>query len=162
MTEWYQNLALRERQFILFGAAVVALLFSYIVIYEPLQTGLKNSQMSLDQKHSDFKRLVGISNKYKKLGPAIRRSSTNKNNRSLLAIIDQSSSVIGIKSSIKRLTPEGKNKVRVRVEDVAFDKLVEWIVSNSSKNSIHTELFLVRQTDKNGVVNATLLLSQNN
>ncbi len=108
----------------------------------------------------EIKHLVDISRKYKRLRPSAGKSTT-KDNRSLLAIIDQSSSVVGIKSSIKRLTPEGKNKVRVRVEDVAFDKLVEWLVTNANNNLIHAELFLVRPTDKKGVVNTTLLLSNN-
>ncbi len=161
MIEWFQNLALRERQFLLFGAAVVVLLVSYVLVYEPLENGLKESQVTLDQKRAEYIRLVDISRKYKQLRP-LGGKSTTKENRSLLAIIDQSSSVIGIKTSIKRLTPEGKNKVRVRVEDVAFDKLVEWLVTNANKNLMHAELFLVRPTDKNGVVNATLLLSKNN
>ncbi len=159
MNEWYRNLAMRERQFILIGAVIVALFLSYVLIYESIENGLKNSQILLVQKHSEFDQLVDISNKYKKLKPALNKS-TAKDNRSLLAIIDQSSSTIGIKSSIKRLTPEGDNKVRVRVEDVAFDKLVQWLVTNSDKSSIHAELFLVREADKKGVVNATLLLSQ--
>lgn len=159
MMEWFQNLALRERQFILFGTAIVVLLLSYVLVYEPLEDGLKESQVTLGQKRAEHMRLVDISHKYKQLRP-LGGKSTSNDNRSLLAIIDQSSSVIGIKASIKRLTPEGKNKVRVRVEDVAFDKLVEWLVTNATKNLIHAELFLVRPTDKKGMVNATLLLSK--
>jgi general secretion pathway protein M len=161
MIEWYKNLAQREQQFLSFGAAIVVLLFSYLLIYEPMQNGIIDSQKSLDQKQTDFRRLVEISNQYKKLSSTVSKTSSKKGNKSLLAVIDQSGSVAGIKSSIKRLTPEGKNKVRVRVENVSFDKLVKWLVTNSTKNLIHAELFLVRLTDKKGVVNATLLLSQN-
>jgi type II secretory pathway component PulM len=50
--------------------------------------------------------------------------------------------------------------VRVLVEDIAFDKLAAWLAANSTKNSIHAELFLVRHTEKEGVVNATLLFNK--
>lgn len=159
MIEWYQNLAERERRFILVGAATVTLLLMYVLAYEPLEYGLNKSQMTLDRKRLEFNKLTDISHKYKQLRP-LNKLSTAKDDRSLLAIIDQSSSVVGIKSAIKRLTPEGDGKVRVRVEDVAFDKMIEWLVTNASKNSIHAELLLVRRTDKKGIVNATLLLSR--
>lgn len=159
MKEWFQSLATRERQTVLGGTVTVALLLGYLLIYEPLGVGLTESQAALERKTSEFKQLSDISQKYKMLGPA-KRKPTSKSGRSLLAIIDQSSSRVGIKSAIKRLTPEGESKVRVRVEDVSFDKLVEWLVANSSKNLIHAELFMVRQTEKRGIVNATLLLSQ--
>lgn len=159
MIEWYKNLAVRERRFILIGAAIVALLLIYVLAYEPLESGLNQSQMTLDRKRLEFNKLINISQKYKQLRPLKNRSAA-KDDRSLLAIIDQNSSVAGIKSAIKRLTPEGDSKVRVRVEDVAFDKMIEWLVTNASKNSIHAELLLVRRTEKKGIINATLLLSR--
>lgn len=157
---WYQNLASRERQFILSGAAIAALLLCYVLVYEPLADGLKQNRETLELKREELKRLIDISHKYKQLGPADSKA-TRKDSRSLLAIIDQSGAEIGIKSSIKRLTPEGDNKVRVSVDDVAFDKLIEWLVRNSARNLIHAEIFLVRESDQKGMVNATLLFSKN-
>jgi general secretion pathway protein M len=159
MTTWFQSLATRERQFVVAGAAVVTLVLVYALVYAPLQDSLSASKISLENKLTEFKQLRDISLKYKRIGPSKSRSTT-QDGRSLLAVIDQSSSSAGIKSAIKRLTPEGASKVRVRVEEVAFDKLVEWLASNSSKNLIHAELFLVRQTETKGMVNATLLLAR--
>jgi general secretion pathway protein M len=159
MKEWFHSLAARERHAVLIGAVVVTLLLGYLLIYEPLEIGLTESQVALERKKDELKQLSDISQKYKMLGPAKITAKSN-GGKSLLATIDQSSSDVGIKSAIKRLTPEGESKVRVRVESVSFDKLVEWLVINSSENLIHAELFMVRQTEKKGVVNATLLLSR--
>jgi general secretion pathway protein M len=159
MIEWFHNLALRERQFVSIGAVFVLLSLVYLFVFEPLANGLEESRIYLDQKQSDWEKLENISNEYKRLG-ATKNTFVAKDNRSLLAVIDQSGSKVGIKSSIKRLTPEGENKVRVRVEDVAFDSLLEWLVANSTKHSIHAELFIARKTDGKGKVNATLLFEK--
>ena len=159
MNGWYRNLALRERQFVLLGAIIILLTFAYAFIYEPLEVALEESKTRLGLKQSEWAQLVRISDEYKKIGLA-KNTASAKDNRSLLAVIDQTGSAVGVKPSIKRLTPEGKNKVRVRVEDVAFDRLTKWLVTNSTKNSIHAELFLARKAGASGKVNATLLFTR--
>ncbi len=156
MTEWYRNLSLRERRFVSLGILFVVLLMTYAFIYLPLEDALEANKTNLEKKQSEWTQLVRIASEYKKLGAATDIPVSN-DNQSLLALIDQSGSVVGIKSSIKTLTPEGEHKVRVRVEDVPFDKLVEWLVVNSAKHLIHAELLIARRTEKSGMVDATLL-----
>jgi general secretion pathway protein M len=160
MTEWYQNITLEERQFVWLGALCVILLLLYLFLVRPLEAILGEGMETLRLKQSEFTQLSRIASEYTVLGAA-KNSNEPKDNRSLLAIIDNSGSDIGIKSSIKRLTPEGENKVRVRIEDVEFDKLIKWLAVNSRKHFIHAELFLVKKNDKKGRVNATLLLARN-
>lgn len=159
MIEWYQNLAPRERRFVLLGALFVGVLLVYAFLYQPLETTLQENKTKLAQSRSEWTQLVRITDEYKALGTPNNAVSSD-DNRSLLAIIDQSGAAIGVKSSIKRLTPEGAHKVRVQVEDVEFDKLLKWLVVNSTKHSVHAELFLVRQTERKGRVDATLLFSR--
>ncbi len=159
MNEWYRNLALRERQFVLLGAVFILLVCVYAFIYEPLEVAMEDSKTRLGLKQSEWTQLVQISDEYKKLG-VTKNTASAKDKRSLLAVIDQGSSAVGIKSSIKRITPEGKSKVRVRIEEVAFDRLTKWLVTNSTKHAIRAELFLARQTDTSGKVNATILFTR--
>ncbi len=159
MNEWYQNLALREKRFVLAGAVTLVIIMVYTLVYEPMMTGLEEQATSLDMRKSALERLAKISREYKALGVSGNKRSV-KDKRSILAVIDQTSSAVGIKKSIKRLTPEGENKVRVRVEDVAFDNLLEWLAINSTKHKIRAEIFLVRKTEIKGKGNATLLFSR--
>jgi general secretion pathway protein M len=159
MMEWYQNITMKERQFLWLGALFVALILQYLLLYRPLEATLQESAATLSSKQSELTQLAVIAREYTTLG-APKNTDIQKDNRSLLAIIDQSGSDIGIKSSIKRLTPEGNNKVRVRIEDVEFDKLLKWLVANSTKHFIQAELLLVKKSEKNGRVNATLLLKR--
>ncbi len=159
MNEWHQNLALREKRFVLAGAVTLVIIMLYTLVYEPMMVGLDEQTTSLDMRKSELERLAKISGEYKALGVSGNKRSV-KDKRSILAVIDQTSSAVGIKKSIKRITPEGKNKVRVRVEDVAFDNLLEWLVINSTKHKIRAELFLARKTDIKGKGNATLLFSR--
>lgn len=156
--DWFRSLAPRERQFVSLGAFFVLLSIIYLFIYEPLETALEEDKTRLALRQAEWSQLVTITDEYKRLGGG-EQAKIARDKRSLLAIIDQGGSAAGIKSSIKRLTPEGVNKVRVRVEDVVFDKLLQWLVTNSTKHAINAELFLVRKTDQAGRVNATLLFA---
>ncbi len=157
MNDWYQNISMEERQYLWLGSLFAVLLLLYLFMYRPLEAILEESVETLSSKQLELTELINITNEYKILGTP-QNANAPKDNRSLLAIIDQSGSAIGIKTSIKRLTPEGNNKVRVRIEDVEFDKLIEWLVINSTKHLIHAELFLVKKGEQTGRVNATLLL----
>lgn len=159
MMNWYHSLASRERQFVSLGFLFVVFAGLYVFAYEPLDKALNESRTKLALKQGAWSKMVRITDEYKTLGSTNKRPVSD-DKRSLLSIIDKSGASVGIKSSIKRLTPEGDKKVRVRVEDVAFDQLMKWLVTNSTRNSIHAELFMARKENQNGKVNATILFAK--
>ncbi len=159
MMEWYRALSSKDQRILSLGLLFVVVASFYTFAYEPLEAAVEQNKMKLELKRSELAELKSISREYKALGTTPERASKN-DKRSLLAIIDKSGTAVGIRSSIKRLTPEGDSKVRVRVENVAFDQLIKWLVTNSAKHSIHAELFMARQTEQVGRVNATVLLAR--
>ena len=94
---------------------------------------------------------------YKAIGPVLNRKDKSK--ASILSIIDQTSSRLGLKASMKRLTPDGKDKVRIRMEQAGFDKVMSWLAMLSKEHQINTEALSLRPNeDDQGVVSGNLTL----
>ncbi len=158
--EWYRTLSQKDRQVLHIGLLFTLLAGLYVFVYEPLELALSENEMRLALKQSEWSQLQRISQEYKALGDT-KYPAKSGSNQSLLAVIDKSSAAAGVKSSIKRLTPEGEHKVRVRIEDVAFDQLIKWLITNSTVHAINAELFVTRKTEKQGRANAMILFAKN-
>jgi len=65
-----------------------------------------------------------------------------------------------IKPGIKRMIPEGTDKVTLWLENISFDKLSQWLAVLETKHAITvTQVNINREANKLGSVNAKLLLS---
>jgi general secretion pathway protein M len=104
----------------------------------------------MQQAAQEIKRLEGTSST-----PNATRVSDG---RSLLTLVDQTARTAGLGTTVKRVEPQGEDKLRVQMEQVSFDKMILWLSALKQEHGIAAINVIVdRQTDSDQV-NARLVL----
>ncbi len=77
---------------------------------------------------------------------------------SLLSLVDQTAKRSGLGSAVKRVEPDGSDKVRIRLERVNFDKMMRWLEGLQSKHAVSIDTITVDQHQDSGMANVRLTL----
>lgn len=161
MKNWFESLEVRERQFIVVGAAVVIIAILYGLIWTPLagkQEALKTDIELLQRSIVELRplRLSAVS------GQSTRPTSTSTSQQSPLIIVDQTLQGRGLDRYRRNSQPTSSNGIRVVFEDVAFDDLMLWLGDLSQQYAMHVEngSISIGSQRTPGRVNATLTLER--
>lgn len=153
---WQKFLALNPRERLLVGAAaaivVAALLF--LLIWEPLHDGVKR----LREDVAATRTLVADLAQARSLVLAGRGGVgvIRGQDRSLLAVVDQSGKENGLSGAITRMQPEGDATVRVWLEQADFAAMIRWLgMLDSSYGVVVTEAAIDREAQP-GMVRARI------
>lgn len=77
---------------------------------------------------------------------------------SLLSLADQTAKRSGLGGAVKRVEPDGSDKVRIRLERVNFNKMMVWLEALQSKHSVSIDSITVDQHQDSGMANVRLTL----
>ena len=78
--------------------------------------------------------------------------------QSLMALLDSTARQSGLHNAVKRVDPEGQDKVRLRLEQAVFDDMMHWLESLGRTYGITVENITIDRLDSIGLVNARLTL----
>ncbi len=161
MKDWYENLEMRERLFVLGGAIFVALALVYSFLWLPfdkrhdqLATSVSNWERSL----AELRPLRSLAAS----GPRVGTPSTISSQQAPIIIVDQTLRSRGLEQFRRRSQPTTANGVRVEFEGIAFDELVLWLGDLSSQHDMHVQagsLSALTQAGP-GRINASLTLER--
>lgn len=79
-------------------------------------------------------------------------------NKSLLALADQTAKQSRLGQAMKRVEPEGQDKVRIQLDDALFDDMAQWLEKLELTYNIHVERISIDKLPRSGFVNARLTL----
>ena len=158
MNKFLANLTPRERRWLLGGAGLLLVLLAYSLAWVPLSrevarleeiVGEQRALLAwMEQAAEEAQRLRGLSSVAKR----------QRGHQSLLALSDQTARQAGLGGAIKRVEPEGQDKVRIRLEGAAFDDLVAWLEKLQIGHGVRIVSITVDRRDQPGLVDARLTL----
>ena len=160
MNEWLNQLSRRERTILAWGALVALALLLYTAVTEPLEARLRDKRESAEAQMRLLVTLQGVVSSYNGLSGEGGREIQGRD-ASLLTVIDQSAGRNGLKPAIKRLSPEGDDKVRLRLETAPFDPLARWLATLTTDYGIRVDTITVRAGERPGQVDGNLVLQRN-
>ena len=150
----FEGLAPRERLLLLVGGAVVAITVLYLVIWEPLVTAHTTRAQALESARVLANRIESLAAE----AQGNRNGSAVNLSVSLLAAVDQTSRSPVLGKAPARVQPEGDREVKVWLEDVAFDKLLRWLVELETLYGIGASSAEIDRGAAPGTVSARLTL----
>lgn len=151
----YLALEPRERRLVVGAAAVVLALLYYLLVWEPLALGRAQLSNQIQAEQSLAMELAAAAPLARSAGSA-NRSATANRNRSMLAVVDQTGKAAGLGSGIRRVQPEGDNRVRVWLEGVEFNQAVRWLHQIETQHGLEVDSADVGRQSKPGRVEARL------
>lgn len=155
--EYWLNLSASERRTLLIGAVVLTLLFLYGVIWKPIVDGAEQWRTTVKEKEA----FVVWMSKASREAQALRTQGgevKSDSGQSLLAVVDQTARQAGLGDALKRVEPKGSDEVRVRLEQAAFDQMIQWLMQLQQSSGVSIDSISVDKEEESGRVSATLAL----
>lgn len=160
MTAW-PKLSARERLLLFGGGAVLLASGLYAFTYQPLIDAQQRLETSMAAQRQIGDQLRRIAAEAAALQSAAPDAVAVDSGQSLISVIDASSLAMNIKPAIKRLTPEGPNKVTLWLERCEFDRLIAWLAQLDRQQRITVEqLALSREPGAAGQVAGKVTLGR--
>lgn len=159
MKAWWDNLSQRERW--LLGGGVVALLvfLFYLQVWEPFQTSNRLLRQSVAEQRADLAWMRQAALEVKRLNAAGDSGGRAVGGgQSLLTVVDQTARAAGLSAALKRINPQGGDKLNAQLEQVEFDAFINWVGALEREHRITIVNMAVDRTDTAGLVNARVIL----
>lgn len=150
------GLGARERFLLMAGAVLIALVLLYGLAWKPLGDRVSSLRATVAEQSAlqqwmqttaeDIRRLRG-----QQRPPAGERAS-------LLSLADRTAREHGLGAAIRRVEPEGGDKVRIQLEQAPFDDMTRWLEQLVARHTVVIEIITIEARDEAGLVNARLTL----
>ncbi len=160
MREWFDNLEQREQLIVGAGAVLAALLFYWLLIWEPMARHAAELRAGMAESRELIAYLQEAEVEARRLGRN-RPAAASGSGRSLLSTVDSSSKKAGLSEYIKRIQPEGQDSVRLWIENAPFEPLANWLLQLQSQHGVILDNGSLDRADRAGAVKARLTLKGN-
>lgn len=159
MKAWWENLGARERGLIVVGTVLVMMLLSYVLAWEPLRNSDRRLRQSVAERRADLAWMRQAAEEIKRLG-GTGAARPVADNRSLLTLVDQTARAAGLGAALKRVAPQGDDKLSAQLDGAEFDKLIPWLSALERDQAIAIISLNVDRTDAPALVNARVVLGR--
>ena len=157
---WWNGLQPRERNMLVVGGVLCALLLAWAFVWHPLARARDDAHTRLAHARDDvawMRSMVGPANELHAQGA---RGHVERQGKSLLALADASARAAGLSGALRRVEPTGGNSVRVSFDVAGFDMLVDWLSLLARDYGVRVSDFSADKVEGVGLVNARVTLEE--
>jgi type II secretory pathway component PulM len=152
MKAWFESLRAREKLILIGGGTAAALIFLWFGAMKlHAQTGVLRDSIGAKQRM-----LVELDRVGAQPAGNAPGAQTPGSTQTLVVMIESSAHDYGIQ--LTRTRAEASNGVQVSFSNVAFPKLLDWLVKLERERSVTVESASFTSTKQRGVVNGQLVL----
>ncbi len=155
MQEWFNTLEQRERYLVIFGAIFVLLALFYLLVVDPLYSGVSERRASITEKQALLGWMEVQAAALPKAGASKRGA---RGNSSPMVTFGRAVTTAKLDPYLKETRPSGDNGVRARFEGAPFDQLIQLIGQLNSQNSLEISTAAVERTRDQGTIDARITL----
>jgi len=124
---WWESLSRRERLLTAGGAALALALLLHALAWQPFQISHRRLRQNVAEQRAELAAMRQMAAEIKRLGGAGVPAPSPVDGRSLLTLVDQTARAAGLGPALKRVTPQGENRLGVQFDAVEFDQLAPWL-----------------------------------
>ncbi|TVP91362.1 MAG: type II secretion system protein M [Pseudomonadaceae bacterium] len=157
MNAWWSGLAPRERIIVIAGLVVLAVLVSWLWVWEPLTSKRSNLQAEVSRLSTDVAWMQQQADQVRRRANMQRGSQTRESNGSVLTLVEVSANAAGIRQPLERVQPESEG-ARLWFDGVGFDALVGWLGELERRHGLQVSQLAVDVNGEPGKVSARVLV----
>ncbi|MBK8182223.1 MAG: type II secretion system protein M [Candidatus Competibacteraceae bacterium] len=159
MKTWWDSLSLRERGLVGGGVALMLALLLYVLVWEPFRASSRQLRQSVATERADLAWMRQAAQEVKRLSRAsVARPAGD--DRSLLTLVDQTARAAGLGTAMKRVAPQGDDKLSVQLDSADFEKIMPWLSALERDHQLVIVSLTVDRTDTLGLVNARVIVGR--
>jgi general secretion pathway protein M len=157
MKAWFNTLAANERHMLIGGGSLLLVMFLYFGMWEPLNNKVDALRVSTAEQQSLLAWMRGAAQEVKQLRGKGGQQSKVASGGSLLSLVDRTAKSGRLGKELKRVQPDGENKVRVWLEAASFDDIVRWLAVLENRHGVSVESSVFQALETPGRVDARLV-----
>lgn len=156
MRSLFNNISEQEKRFLLVGSCLLALMVGYFLIYEPM----KNSNIAMTQRLKTLTADLLWMRQAKHLVVDIDTiQNIPKDREGILVVVDRAIQQADLKKQLKRMQPDGEERIRLWFEKARFSDLILWLERLSSEYGVHVSMASIDRHQEPGLVDVQLILA---
>ena len=159
MKAWFMGLEVNERRMLIGGGSLLLVLLLYVGIWEPLTHNVESLRASTAEQESLLAWMRGAAKEVKQLRGRSGQPVKPASGQSLLSLVDRTAKAGRLGPALKRVQPDGDEKVRVWLESASFDDVVRWLSSLESSQGVHVVSSVFQAKDDPGLVDVRLVFA---
>lgn len=159
MIDYWNQLKPSERTIISVAGIILAVLILYLAVLEPFMDKADELTTKVAQQKSQIEWLKKKSLEVKQLqvsSGAVR--TARKSGESLLVVVDRTAKQNRLADSLKRVEPDGSERVRVWLDNASFDEVAKWLSLLQSNYQLDVESAVFDKVEVVGRVNVRLVI----
>jgi general secretion pathway protein M len=157
MKAWFAGLEANERRLLIIAAPLVLLMLLYVGIWEPLNSRVATLRASTAEQESLLAWMRGAAQEVKQLRGRGDQRVKPASGQSLLSLVDRTAKSGQLGPALKRVQPEGDQKVRVWLESASFDDVVRWLTLLETQHGVRVESSVFQALEATGRVDVRLV-----
>lgn len=157
MKAWFAGLEANERRLLLIAAPLVFVMLLYVGIWEPLANKVDSLRLSTAEQTSLLAWMRGAAQEVKQLRGRSTQPAKPPSGQSLLTLVDRTAKTAQLGPALKRVQPDGEQKVRVWLESASFDDVVRWLSLLETRHGVHVESSVFQALEVTGRVDVRLV-----
>ena len=159
MRRWWQELAPRERRTLLLGAATLAAMAFYFLVWLPPQRAIPQLREQLRSQGEDLEWMREQLPRVRALRSARQAGGDGgPPERALYALADESARAAELGDAIEQVEPAGERQVRVTLSNASFQAVLRWLAGLRREHGIRADSASLQATDTPGRVDVRLVL----
>jgi general secretion pathway protein M len=157
MINWWLRLAPRDQRTLLIGGLLLAVLLPYWLAWLPLvERGERLTEM-VTQQREDLAWMETAAQQLRELrGSAAAPLASGGG--SLLGRVDVAVREAGLSGTVRRVQPEGDDRVQVWLEGIGFDAMLGWLTVLQRDHGVRVDSLAVDRRAEPGMVDGRVLL----
>lgn len=156
MKDWWQNLALREKQILSLGAAVVLLFILYEIIWSPFTNKIATMRTQVQHNQELLTWMIQADHRIQTLSKSAQ--NTTQTTESLLGIMQSEVNKSSLAKHVTQLRQAENDAVQLDLQKVDFDRLIVFLTALSNQYGIIVSQFTATPTGTPGEVMASVVV----
>jgi general secretion pathway protein M len=152
MKEYWLGLQSRERLLLIVCAVCLLIFIVDTQIWVPQMERYERNQQLVNAKKNLYDWMKDASKQAIQLQKTAPTSNRSRSKQSLIALTDKTAKQAALGKSIKRVEPQGKDTVRIWLENANFKQVTLWL-QRMQNLGISLDRIVIDSTDESGLVN---------
>jgi len=159
MKSWFNGLEANERRMLIVGGGLLVIIFLYVGIWEPLTNKVETLRISTTEQTALLAWMRSSAKEVKQLRGRGNQQAKPASGQSLLSLVDRTAKSGRLGTALKRVQPDGDEKVGVWLEAANFDDLVRWLAALETRHGVRVVSSVFQALEASGSVDARLVFA---
>lgn len=160
MKNWYNSLSARERNLVVYGSILSAIILFWLLVAKPLYNKHNKLTKTIQNKTSALELMQGQSVQVKRLQQQNLANKTPKIAGNPQQLVERSLQTWRLKPALGRMQSQGSNAVRLTLKDANADRFMRFLDDLEKKYALAVESLSMTADKESGLADIRLTVKR--